>query len=74
MQSTSGDGFGTSVPAPGADAVAVSESWVAWRAREGDGDVIYAVPLGAGGAPREVMRARRSWAARRSRATGSPST
>ena len=57
VQSTSGDGFGTSVPAPGADAVAVSDSWVAWRAREGDGDVIYAVPLGAGGEPREIMRA-----------------
>jgi hypothetical protein len=57
VQSTSGDGFGTSVAAPGADAVAVSESWVAWRAREGDGDVIYAVPLGAGGAPREIIRA-----------------
>jgi hypothetical protein len=56
VQSTSGDGFATSVPAPGADAVAVSESWVAWRVREGDGDAIYAVPLGAGGAPREVMR------------------
>lgn len=57
VRSTSGDGFGTSVAAPGADAVAVSESWVAWRAREGDGDVIYAVPLGDGGAPREIMRA-----------------
>jgi hypothetical protein len=57
VQSTSGDGFGTSVPAPGADAVAVSESWVAWRVREGDGDVIYAVPLGASGEPREVARA-----------------
>jgi hypothetical protein len=57
VQSTSGDGFGMSVPAAGADAVAVSESWVAWRVREGDGDVIYALPLGAGGAPREVMRA-----------------
>ena len=54
--STSGDGFGTRVGAPGADAVAVSQAWVAWRAREGDGDVIYAVPL-AGGAPREIMRA-----------------
>jgi hypothetical protein len=57
VQSTAGDGFGMSIPAPGADAVAVSRSWVAWRVREGDGDVIYAVPLGAGGAPREVMRA-----------------
>ena len=56
VQSTSGDGFGTRLPAPGADAVAVSNSWLAWRAREGDGDVIYAAPLG-GGEQREVMRA-----------------
>jgi hypothetical protein len=57
VQSTNGDGFGMSIPAPGADSVAVSGSWVAWRVREGDGDVIYAVALGAGGAPREVLRA-----------------
>ena len=57
VQSTNGDGFGVSVPAPGADAVAVSGSWVAWRVREGDDDVIYAVPLGAGGQPREIIRA-----------------
>jgi hypothetical protein len=57
VQSTNGDGFGVSIPAPGADAVAVSRSWVAWRVREGDGDVIYAVPLGGGGQPREVLRA-----------------
>ena len=56
VRSTSGDGFAMSVPAPGADAVAVSDAWVAWRVREGDGDVIYAVPLGAGGPPREIMR------------------
>jgi hypothetical protein len=56
VQSTSGDGFGMSVPAA-ADAVAVSGSWLAWRAREGDVDVIYALPLGEGGQPREVLRA-----------------
>ena len=56
VQSTSGDGFGTRVAAPGADAVAVSQSWVAWRAREGEGDVIYAAALG-GGAAREIVRA-----------------
>jgi hypothetical protein len=56
VQSTSGDGFGTRVAAPGADAVAVSQAWVAWRAREGDGDVIYAAALG-GGEVREIMRA-----------------
>jgi hypothetical protein len=57
VHSTAGDGFAASVPAPGADAVAVSRSWVAWRVREGDGDVIYAVALETDAAPREVMRA-----------------
>lgn len=57
VQSTSGDGFAASLPAPGADAVAISESWVAWRVHEGDADVIYAVPLGTGEPPREVLRA-----------------
>ena len=54
--STTGDGFAASIPAPGADAVAVSASWVAWRVREGETDVIYAVPLATDAAPREVMR------------------
>ena len=57
VRSTSGDGFAASLPAPGADAVAVSGSWVAWRVREGAVDVIRALPLGAGEPPREVMRA-----------------
>jgi hypothetical protein len=56
VQATSGDDFALTVPAPGADAVAVSGSWLAWRAREGGGDVIYAAPL-AGGPAVEVMRA-----------------
>jgi hypothetical protein len=56
VRTTSGDQFRVSVPAPGADAVAVSDAWLAWRAREGDGDVIYAAPL-AGGPTVEVMRA-----------------
>ena len=43
-------------PAPGADALAVSAAWVAWRAREAAGDALYAAPL-AGGAPRLVARA-----------------
>jgi hypothetical protein len=38
-----------SVPAPGADAVAVSAAWVAWRSA----DAILAAPL-SGGAPRQV--------------------
>jgi hypothetical protein len=54
--STSGDDFSLSVPAPGADSVAVSSSWLVWRAREGGGDVIYALPLG-GGPAIEVARA-----------------
>jgi len=49
VQSTSGPAFALSVPAPGADAVAVSAAWVVWRAREGDRDVLYTAPL-AGGA------------------------
>ena len=57
VQSTSGDGFAASIPAPGADAVALSASWVAWRVREADGDVIYAVPLETDAAAREIMRA-----------------
>jgi hypothetical protein len=56
VQATSGDPFAVSVPAPGADALAVSASWLAWRAREGEGDVIYAAPL-AGGPAVEVMPA-----------------
>jgi hypothetical protein len=56
VRPVSGDRVELSVPAPGADAVAVSGSWVAWRAREGDGDVIYAAPLG-GGPARELIRA-----------------
>jgi hypothetical protein len=56
VRSTAGEDFETRVAAPGADAVAVSASWLAWRAREGDGDVIYAAPL-AGGPTVEVARA-----------------
>lgn len=53
---TSGPAFAVTIPAPGADAVAVSAGWIAWRAREGDGDAIYAAPVAGGGA-RRVMRA-----------------
>lgn len=56
VQATAGEPFAVSVPAPGADAIAVSGSWLAWRAREGRGDVISALPL-AGGSAVEVMRA-----------------
>jgi hypothetical protein len=33
------------IPAAGADAVAVAAGWVAWRAREGEDDVLFAAPL-----------------------------
>jgi hypothetical protein len=44
--------FVLTIPAPGADAVAISRDWVAWRA----GDALLAAPLAAP-APREVARA-----------------
>ena len=56
VRPSAGGAVALSVPAPGADAVALSDSWLAWRAREATGDVIYAAPL-AGGPPRQVMRA-----------------
>jgi hypothetical protein len=56
VTSTSGDGFSLSVSAPGADAVAVSSSWLVWRSREAAGDAIYALALG-GGSAIEVARA-----------------
>jgi hypothetical protein len=55
IQQTSGAPFSLTVPAPGADAVAVSASWVAWRARGPQGDTIFAAPL-AGGPPRRVAQ------------------
>jgi hypothetical protein len=48
VRQTSGPPFGATIPAPGADAVAVSREWVAWRARDAEGDSIFAVPLGGG--------------------------
>jgi hypothetical protein len=57
VRSTSqADPFELSVPAPGADAVAVSSSWLVWRAREDGRDAIRALPLG-GGRQVEVARA-----------------
>ena len=56
VQPTGGDDPAVTVPAPGADAVAVSNDWLAWRAREGDGDVIRAQSL-ADGRQVEVARA-----------------
>jgi len=56
VQHTSGPQFSATVPAPGADALAVSAAWVAWRAREAAGDALYAAPLAGGGA-RLVARA-----------------
>ena len=56
VQQTRGPRFSATVSAPGADALAVSAAWVAWRAREKAGDALFAAPL-AGGAPRLVARA-----------------
>jgi hypothetical protein len=42
------------IPAPGADAVAIGASWVVWRAREGDHDVLRSARL-AGGTPGPVV-------------------
>jgi hypothetical protein len=56
VQHTAGPEFSATIPAPGADALAVSAAWVAWRAREPDGDALYAAPL-AGAEPRLVARA-----------------
>ncbi|HEX2411514.1 MAG TPA: hypothetical protein VHJ39_10120 [Solirubrobacteraceae bacterium] len=55
ISSTSGPAFNAVIPAPGADAVAVSARWVAWRARDGDADAIIAAALPAGPA-RLVLR------------------
>jgi hypothetical protein len=55
IRNTTGPPFTATIPAPGADAVAVSAQWVAWRARAADGDTIFAAPLG-GGAPRRVAK------------------
>jgi hypothetical protein len=52
VRQTSGPPFSATIPAPGADAVAVSREWVAWRAREADGDALYVAPLGGGEARR----------------------
>jgi hypothetical protein len=56
VRSASGQPSERIVAAPGADALAVSGAWLAWRARDAAGDVIYAAALSGGGA-REVMRA-----------------
>jgi hypothetical protein len=57
VRQTSGAPFSATIPAAGADAVAVSAEWVAWRAHGDDGDAIFAAPL-AGGAPRRISKAR----------------
>ena len=53
---TAGGGPDLTVPAPGADALAVSRDWLVWRTREAAGDVIRAQSL-AGGQQVEVARA-----------------
>ena len=55
VRETSGPPFAATIPAPGADAVAVSAEWVAWRARDAEGDTILAAPL-AGGPARRIAK------------------
>jgi hypothetical protein len=57
VRSAGDPAFGMSIPAPGADAVAVSAGWVAWRTREGNDDVLTALPFDTTlGGPRIVDR------------------
>jgi hypothetical protein len=50
--------YAVTLPAPGADAVAVGAGWVAWRERHGDADVLMASPLPpAAPAPRRLASA-----------------
>jgi hypothetical protein len=53
IRQTAGPPLAAAVPAPGADAIAVSAEWVAWRAHSAAGDAIFVAPL-AGGAPRRI--------------------
>lgn len=57
VRSTTDQPFAATFAAPGADAVAVSDEWVAWRARGDDGDTIFAQPL-SGGQPGRVGKSR----------------
>jgi hypothetical protein len=57
VRQTSGAPFALAIPAAGADAVAVSATWVAWRSRAADGDTLYAAPLGGGPARRVAKSA-----------------
>jgi hypothetical protein len=57
IRETSGPRFAAAVPAPGADAIAVSSEWVAWRAHGANGDEIFVAPLpGAAGGARAPQR------------------
>ena len=53
VRQTLGPAFAATVPAPGADAIAVSAEWVAWRAHSAAGDAIFVASL-SGGAPRRI--------------------
>jgi hypothetical protein len=46
--------FVVTLPAPGADAVAVGADWVVWRARANGRDVLSAAPLNGSAPPRAV--------------------
>jgi hypothetical protein len=57
VRSPADPSFVVTVPAPGADSVAVSAGWLAWRSREGEDDVLTALPFDpAQGGPRVVDR------------------
>jgi hypothetical protein len=57
VRSTTDQPFAATFAAPGADAVAIADRWVAWRAHGDDGDTIFAQPL-SGGQPRRVAKSR----------------
>ncbi|MEA2311224.1 MAG: hypothetical protein QOE28_1192 [Solirubrobacteraceae bacterium] len=58
VRSRTDPAYALTLPATGADAVAVSAGWVAWRQREGSTDVLVASPLPpAAPAPRRVASA-----------------
>jgi hypothetical protein len=57
VRSTTNQPFAATIAAPGADAVAVSDQFVAWRSRADDGDTIFVQAL-SGGQPGRVAKSR----------------
>jgi hypothetical protein len=58
VRSQADPAYVVTLPAPGANAVAVGERWVAWRASDASGDQLLTAPLPPAppGAPRRVAR------------------